>query len=92
MNPRRRNGSSMRSVLTTIRCIPRLGYNYTDVRTIELALATGSSEAEAHDALASWFADRGMPEAVYDLNLDDEGFCAVINDETYQHEWGAPLL
>lgn len=82
----------MRSVLTTIRCVPRLGCDFTQVRTIELGIAPGCQEMDVRDALAAWFGDRGLDEVVYDVTLDDDGYCAVINDEAYYKEWGVPLL
>lgn len=82
----------MRSVMTSIRCVPRLGCDFTQVRTIELGVAPGYGELDVRDALTAWFADRGLEEVVYDVGVDNDGYYAVINDEAYYEEWGAPLL
>jgi len=39
-----------------------------------------------------YFAARGISDAVYDVNVDDDGWFAVINDEAYGQRWGTPLL
>lgn len=85
-------GGKMRKTLTTIRCVPRYGYKHTEVRTVDLELPDGSDEQELLAALRVWFAHRGIPDAVYDIANDDDGFFAIINDEAYQREWGAPVL
>ncbi|MBI3759903.1 MAG: hypothetical protein HY269_09145 [Deltaproteobacteria bacterium] len=82
----------MRSVITTIRCVPRLGCDFAQVRTIELGLAPGFEHGDLRDALDAWFCDRGMQDAVYDVQTDDSGYFAVLNDEVYHEEWGVPLL
>ena len=34
----------------------------------------------------------GGGDAVYDIEVDDDGYFAVINDEAYDVRWGTPLL
>lgn len=82
----------MRKTLTTIRCIPRFGYDYTEVRTIDVELIDESDESELLTTLRTWFAQRGIADAVFDLDVDDDGFFAIINDEAFQHSWGQVLL
>ncbi len=82
----------MRKTLTTVRCVPRFGYEHTQVRTVDLELLNAANEHELLQALRTWFAHRGIPDAVYDIGVDDNGFFAIINDEAYQHDWGEPVL
>jgi hypothetical protein len=82
----------MRKTLTTIRCVPRYGYEYANVRTIDLDLIDASDETELFQALNVWFAQRGIADAVYDLASDDNGFFAVINDEAFQSAWGEAVF
>ena len=85
-------GGKMRKTLTTVRCVPRYGFEHAQVRTIDLDLVEPSNERELLATLQTWFAQRGIPDAVYDIDVDDNGFFAVINDEVYHQEWGAPVL
>jgi hypothetical protein len=85
-------GGKMRKTLTTIRCVPRFGYEHAQVRTIDLELLDVSDEQELLAAVKLWFAERGIADAVYDIDVDDNGFFAIINDEAYRHDWGAVLL
>ncbi len=82
----------MRKTLTTIRCVPRYGYDHTEVRTVDLDLFDEADERELLAVLRAWFALRGIQDAVYDLDVDDNGFFAIINDEAYRQDWGEPLL
>lgn len=82
----------MKRVATTIRCVPRYGYPRTEVRTIDLDLPQDADERELAEVLRYWFASRGIADALYDMDVDDDGFFAIINDEAYQQEWGTPLL
>lgn len=81
----------MKRTLTTVRCVPRFGYEYADVRTVDIDGAT-QSEEEMLYALRRWFAMRGIADAVYGVDADDDGLFAIVNDEAYQGEWGTPLL
>ena len=85
-------GLEMRKTLTTVRCVPRYGFEYAQVRTLDLDLLDESDQEELRAALEAWFAARGIPDALYDVAVDDHGFFAVINDEAYRHDWGEALL
>lgn len=82
----------MKKTATTIRCVPRCGFESTEVRSIELDLPHDAEDGEVLEALRFWFASRGIADAVYDVDVDDNGYFAIVNDEAYQHEWGTPLL
>lgn len=83
---------NMKRTLTTIRCVPRFGYDGTEVRTIDIELNDLQDDDEIAGSVRRWFATRGIDEALFDVVADDDGFFAVINDEAYQSEWGRPLL
>lgn len=85
-------GRRMRKTLTTVRCVPRFGYDHADVRTVDLDLFDAADENELLAALRVWFEQRGITDAVYDVTVDDDGFFAIINDEAYQVEWGEPII
>lgn len=82
----------MKRTLTTIRCVPRFGYENTEVRTVDLDLPEHYEPESLLAVLRAWFHARGLEEAVYDIEADDNGFFAIINDEAYELPWGAPLL
>lgn len=82
----------MRRILTTLRCVPRYGYDHAQVRTIDLDLLDTSDEQELLTAARTWFAQRGIANAVYDISVDDNGFFAIINDAAYREDWGEVLL
>ena len=82
----------MRKTLTTVRCVPRFGYDYAEVRTVDLDLFDVADEHELLAALRTWFEQRGIADAVYDIATDDNGFFAVINDDAYRQEWGEPVF
>ena len=85
-------GGKMRKTLTTIRCVPRYGFEHAEVRTIDLELVDLADEQEVLNALRTWFAQRAIADAVYDVAVDDRGFFAVINDDAYHQEWGEALF
>ena len=89
---RSRDGIEMKKTLTTIRCVPRYGYDHTDVRIVELDLIDEVDERELLGVLRAWFEMRGISEAVYDVAFDDDGIFAIVNDEAYHEQWGASLL
>lgn len=91
MEPRRQ-GRTMRNVPTTIRCVPRYGYEFAEVRTIDLDMPEGWEDHDLRVVLTHWFDARGIVHAVYDIDVDDDGFFAIVNDEAYQASWGEPLL
>lgn len=82
----------MKKTATTIRCVPRYGYDHTEVRVVDLDLPRDAEEQELYQALLFWFSSRGMADAIYDMQVDDNGYFAVINDEVYNIRWGTPLL
>jgi hypothetical protein len=85
-------GGKMRKTLTTVRCVPRYGYEYTQVRTVDLELLDIADEQELLHALRMWFAHRGIADAVYDVAIDANGLFAIINDEAYHQDWGEAVL
>jgi hypothetical protein len=82
----------MRRTALAIRCVPRYGYENTEVRTVDLDVPRDAEEDVLRDALTFYFASRGIADAVYDIAVDDYGFFAVINDEVYDLQWGTPLV
>ena len=82
----------MKRIATSIRCVPRYGYPGTEVRIVDLDLPEDLEDKALLEVLRLWFTLHGVPEAVYDIDLDDDGYFAIINDEAYSHPWGAPLL
>lgn len=82
----------MKRTALMIRCVPRFGYENTEVRTIDLDVNPDAGEEELRHAVNFYFATRGISDAVYDIAVDDDGFFAVINDEAYDMQWGTPLL
>jgi hypothetical protein len=82
----------MRKTLTTVRCVPRYGFEHTEVRTIDLELRDVADEHELLAALQTWFNQRGIADAVYGIDVDDDGFFGIINDEAYQEQWGEAVF
>lgn len=82
----------MKKTALMVRCVPRYGYENTEVRTIDLDIPHDSEEDVLREAVTFYFAARGISDAVYDIAVDDYGFFAVINDEVYGTRWGTPLL
>jgi hypothetical protein len=82
----------MRSTATTVRCVPRFGFDNTEVRTVDVKVRRNAEERELASALQGWFIAHGISDAVYDIDVDDNGYFAIINDEAYDVTWGTPLL
>ncbi len=82
----------MKKTALMIRCVPRYGFDNTEVRTVDLDLPRDVDEATVREALTFYFASRGIGDALYDVGSDDYGFYAIINDEAYDSRWGTPLL
>jgi hypothetical protein len=82
----------MKRVATTVRCVPRYGFENTEVRTIDLEGVEDFDEAQFREALERWFAQHGIADAVYSIEADNNGYFAVINDEVFAEHWGARLL
>jgi len=81
----------MMKVATTLRCIPRLGLPHTQLRTIDVEFDEHAADEQLRILLSGWFAQRGIADAVYDVDFDDEGPLAIINDDAYLHDWGVIL-
>ncbi|MBW7906022.1 MAG: hypothetical protein LC135_10445 [Phycisphaerae bacterium] len=81
----------MRKTLTTLRCVPRFGYDNTEVRIVELEVGELDHDSLL-ESLQRWFAMRGISDAVFDIDADDDGYFAIINDEVYAETWGRSLL
>ncbi len=82
----------MKKTALMIRCVPRCGFDSTEVRTVDLDVPRSSDEEQLRHALDAYLRACGVDQAVYDIAVDDDGFFAVINDEAYSFEWGTPLL
>lgn len=82
----------MKKTALTVRCVPRYGFDDTEVRTVDLDLPTVADEQPLFEALNLYFAARGIVEAVYAIDVDDDGYFAIINDEAYDTDWGRSLL
>jgi hypothetical protein len=81
----------MTKVATTLRCVPRYGYGYAEVRCVDLDVSSKHDEQALHAALERWFTEHGIDDAVYSIEADDDGYFAVINDEAYLLDWGSPI-
>ncbi|MBK9126666.1 MAG: hypothetical protein IPM13_02555 [Phycisphaerales bacterium] len=82
----------MRKTAYMVRCVPRYGFDNTEVRTIDLDLPPFAEHDELEHALGFYFASRGISDAVFAIECDADGYFAVINDEVYERQWGKPLL
>jgi len=82
----------MKKTALMIRCVPRYGLDNTEVRTLDLDIPRDADETTLRGALNLFFAVRGISDAVYDVDVDDDGYFAIINDEVYDAKWGTPLL
>jgi len=82
----------MRKTATQIRCVPRFGYENTEVRMIDVDLPPDVEMDELAEALRFWFASHGIADALYDIDVDDNGYFAIVNDEAYGHAWGTSVL
>jgi hypothetical protein len=82
----------MKRTALAIRCVPRYGFENTEVRTVDLDVPPDAEEAVLREALTLYFAVRGLSDALYDVAVDDQGYFAIVNDDAYGLEWGTPLL
>lgn len=82
----------MRKTALMVRCVPRYGFENTEVRTVDLDVPHDADESTLQEALTFYFAGRGISDALYDIAVDDNGFFAIVNDEAYDYTWGRPLL
>lgn len=81
----------MRKLLTKVRCVPRCGYDFAQVREIDVDVQNAHDDGELRVALGNWFGSRGIEDAVFDLDVDDNGYFAIVNDEAFAGDWGTPL-
>lgn len=81
----------MNRVTTTLRCVPRLGLEHTGLRVIDLEIMPDADDRSLYLAVETFFAQRGIAEAIYDIDYDDDGPLAIINDEAYLNRWGEML-
>lgn len=83
----------MKRLATSIRCVPRIGYANTEVRTIDVGVPDDAESQDLRQAVDIWFVSHGIDDAVYDIGWDNDGVYAVINDEAYQEgSWGRPIF
>ena len=82
----------MKRIATTVRCVPRFGFENTDVRAIDVDLAEDAGVPEVREALERWFAQRGIADALYDIQYDDNGLFAIVNDDAFTETWGTRLV
>ncbi len=81
----------MTRIGTVVRCVPRYGYDFAEVRAVELGVSRDAGESEVHAALERWFAAIGLDDAVFAIETDANGVFAIINDEAYHVRWGKSL-
>ena len=82
----------MKKTALAIRCVPRFGFENTEVRAVDLDVPPDADEPTVREALTFYFTARGIGDAVYDVTADDNGFFAIVNDEAYEVRWGTPVL
>jgi len=82
----------MKRVATSIRCVPRFGYEGTQMRMLELDLPAELDDETLQRSLDHYFAHLGIADAVYDITVDDDGYFAVLNDEAFDDDWGTPIF
>ncbi|MBK9120958.1 MAG: hypothetical protein IPM18_15365 [Phycisphaerales bacterium] len=82
----------MKKTAYMLRCLPRCGFDHTEVRMVDLDLTPHADVEVVREALTLFFAVRGISEAVYAVDFDHDGPYAIINDEAYEHAWGTPLF
>lgn len=77
---------------TTVRCVPRFGYDHAEVREINIDVENVHDDDEIRTMIQQWFAVRGIEDALFDLDCDDNGYFAIVNDEAFEAKWGTALL
>jgi hypothetical protein len=78
----------MNRVTTTLRCVPRLGLDHTGLRVIDIDIASDADDRALFLATELYFAQRSIADAIFDIDYDDDGPLAIINDEAYLQSWG----
>ncbi len=81
----------MKKLATTIRCLPRLGLDYTELRLVDVDVEQDATDGELYQAVLRYFARHGLHDAVFAVEVDQDGVFAIINDDAYTTEWGATL-
>lgn len=64
----------MKKIATTVRCVPRFGYEYSQVREVDIDLPEGWDDEQLRVALSHFFAYRSISDAVFAIDADDDGF------------------
>lgn len=82
----------MKKLALMVRCVPRFGYANTEVRSIDLEASHEPELEDLRRAIEFFFSSRGIADAVFDVNVDNDGYFAVINDEAYERDWGRPIF
>jgi hypothetical protein len=59
---------------------------------VDLDVCDPHDEDELRLAVHVFFSARGVADALYDIDVDDNGYFAIINDEAYCDDWGVSLL
>lgn len=81
-----------KKISTTIRCVPRFGFANTQVREILVDTEDAFDDAQLYDAIVEFFGAYGFVDAVFDFDQDEDGYFAIINDDTFEGEWGKVLI
>ena len=87
-----RSSQMRKRTLTTIRCVPRFGYDFASPRTIDFDLPHHFDENDLEGVMLEWFSARDLVDALFAVEFDDEGYFAIVNDEAFHVEWGEPLI
>lgn len=82
----------MKKTALMLRCVPRYGFDHTEVRMVDLDVSPRADIELVHEALTLYFAVRGISDAVYAVDFDNDGPFAIVNDEVYEHAWGTPVF
>ncbi len=85
-------GPMTRKTVTSIRCVPRYGYDFAEVRSLDVEVGNMFDEEILRDAIERFFLMQGIGDAVYAIDVDDDGYFAIINDEAYQDDWGEAVF
>ena len=83
----------MKKLVASVRCVPRYGYDFAEVRSLDVELAGSIHDEEVlREAVERYFLSIGIGDAVFDIDVDDDGYFAIINDEAYQDDWGESIF
>ncbi|MGE3181182.1 MAG: hypothetical protein AB7N71_06085 [Phycisphaerae bacterium] len=81
-----------KQIATTVRCVPRYGYVNTQVREISVGVDDNFDEPMLYNAVVRFFHSHGYEEAVFDFDMDEDGYFAIVNDEVFEGDWGTILI